>query len=84
MTITFAIEDPELPEAKECINSYFDTLAERFDMPFNREQTNEVDTSVMQLPKGVLVLARDTDGKAVGCGAMKFVDAEAPDIKHVG
>jgi len=83
MTITFAIEDPDLPEAKDCINRYFDTLAERFDMPFDREQTNEVDTSIMRLPQGALVLARDSGGVAVGCGALKFVDPDAPDIKHV-
>lgn len=83
MTITFAVEDPELPEAKWCLDRYFDTLAERFDTPFDREQTNEVDTSIMRLPRGALVLARDADDVAVGCGALKFVDDEAPDIKHV-
>ncbi len=80
--ITYAIEDPDLAESRECLDRYFETLSERFDVPFDRDQTNEVDSSLMRLPRGALILAR-RHGEALGCGALKFVDPHAADIKHV-
>lgn len=82
VSITYAVEDPDLAESRKCLDSYFETLSERFDVPFDRDQTNEVDTELMRLPKGALILAR-RDGEALGCGALKFVDSRAADIKHV-
>lgn len=81
-SITYAVEDPDLAESRQCLESYFETLTARFDVPFDRDKTNEVDTEIMRLPKGALILAR-CNGVALGCGALKFIDARAADIKHV-
>jgi len=78
----FACEDPALAESQACLNSYFDVLAERFDVPFERSKTNAVDVDVMRPPRGWLIIGR-LDGLAVACGALKRVDQDVADIKHV-
>jgi len=80
--VVFGCEDPDQNDSRACLDRYFDVLLERFDEPFERSKTNAVDVDSMRPPHGWLMIGR-IDGQAVACGALKRVDADVADIKHV-
>lgn len=80
--VEIAVEPPESADARHCISSYVAELASRFDAGFDPAKGNSLSEAEMRPPYGYLLLAR-LDGEAVGCGALKRLDAEAAEIKRV-
>jgi DNA-binding MarR family transcriptional regulator/GNAT superfamily N-acetyltransferase len=91
-TVTVGIVDPRHPDAKYCLQSYFDELGARFDAGFDHARTISASTDELTRPAGLLLVAT-LHSEPVGCGALKFhhdAPAEAkrmwvsPDIRGVG
>jgi ribosomal protein S18 acetylase RimI-like enzyme len=80
--ITFAVEDPESPDAKWCFDQYFGELAARFESGFDPARSISADPREIAMPLGVLVIARLRD-QAVGCGAVKFHRNEPAELKRM-
>lgn len=76
------IEDPESPDARWCIESYFGTLRERFDSGFDPAAGIRADAEDLTLPAGLLLIAR-LHGRPVGCGALKLHGRNPAEIKRM-
>ncbi len=70
---TVAAADPGLPEAEALLNE----LSERLAAITGSSGRSSFDADDVRVPSALFVLARDTDGKAVGCGAFRPMDQEA-------
>lgn len=77
--LTIAPEDADSADARRCLDAYIAELAERFEGGF---EGSSFGTADMTPPAGWLLLAR-LDGEAVGCGALKRLDATTGEIKRV-
>jgi ribosomal protein S18 acetylase RimI-like enzyme len=75
-------EAPDSPDARWCLEQYFDELARRFDAGFDPANGNMLEPAEMTPPAGWLVLAR-LDGEPIGCGALKRLGATLGEIKRV-
>lgn len=76
------LEDPASADGRYCLQSYYDELAQRFDVGFDPDAVKNFDPAEMHPPKGWFVVAR-IDGQAVGCGALKRLEPGAGEIKRV-
>jgi DNA-binding MarR family transcriptional regulator len=81
-SVTVSPADPADPAARECIRAYFAELDGRFDTGFDPSRSISADDDELRPPRGVLVLAW-LRGRAVGCGALKFVPGEPADVKRM-
>jgi ribosomal protein S18 acetylase RimI-like enzyme len=81
-SVDLRIEDPESPDARWCIESYFATLHRRFDAGFDPAASIRADAEDLTLPRGLLVLAR-RHGRPIGCGALKLHDRDPAEIKRM-
>ena len=70
------------PEARACLESYYQELAERFETGFDPEAGDLTDAGQMSPPKGVFVLAQ-LDGRPIGCGGLRIVGPGLGEIKRV-
>ena len=77
-----SVEDPESADAKWCVAQYFAELGLRFDEGFDASRTISADAAELRPPRGVFLIAR-LDGRPVGCGALKSIDARAGSIKRM-
>jgi DNA-binding MarR family transcriptional regulator/GNAT superfamily N-acetyltransferase len=75
-TVTVGIADPRHPDAKYCLQSYFDELGARFDGGFDHARTISAGVDELTRPAGLLLVAT-LHSEPVGCGALKF-HADAP------
>jgi GNAT superfamily N-acetyltransferase len=80
--VTFALEDPTTPEARWCIEQYFAELDARFESGFDPSLSISADADELRAPKGALLIAR-LQGKAVGCGALKFHGQAPAELKRM-
>jgi GNAT superfamily N-acetyltransferase len=80
--LAIAVEPPESPDARWCLERYFLELAERFDAGFDPANGNMLTGEEMTPPAGWLLVAR-LEGAPVGCGALKRLDKTAGEIKRV-
>jgi DNA-binding MarR family transcriptional regulator/predicted GNAT family N-acyltransferase len=69
--VTLEAEDPSKPDARWCIQQYFDELNKRFDAGFDPARSISATEHELVPPAGLLVIAR-LRGRAIGCGALKF------------
>jgi DNA-binding MarR family transcriptional regulator/ribosomal protein S18 acetylase RimI-like enzyme len=69
--VRIEITDPRNPDARYCLQSYFEELGRRFDAGFDPAQSISATTEEMTVPAGVLLVAT-VQGSAVGCGALKL------------
>ena len=76
------LEAPDTAEARWCLSEYFAELARRFDSGFDPAGGDRVRDDQMTPPAGFLFLAR-LEGRAVGCGALRRVDATTGEVKRV-
>ncbi len=74
--------DPRHPDARWCLQSYFDELARRFDVGFDPARSISADDEELTAPAGLLLLAR-LHGEPVGCGALKFHGGAPTEIKRM-
>ena len=81
-TVDVHIEDPESPDARWCIESYFATLQGRFDAGFDPAMSIRADAEDLTPPRGLLLVAR-LHGRPIGCGAIKLHDRDPAEIKRM-
>ena len=74
--------DPRHPDARFCLQSYFDELARRFDAGFDPARSISAGDGELTPPAGLLLVAR-LHGEPVGCGALKFHDGAPAEIKRM-
>jgi DNA-binding MarR family transcriptional regulator/GNAT superfamily N-acetyltransferase len=77
-----AVEDPDSPEAKWCLEQYFSELGERFEGGFNAGRSIPADSVDLRPPRGSFLIAR-LDGRPVGCGAVKSAEPGVGSIKRM-
>ncbi len=65
------VTDPREPDARYCLRSYFEELAQRFDSGFDPARSIPAGDDEMTLPNGLLLIA-SVQGTPVGCGALKL------------
>jgi len=73
--------EPDEPQARFCLDTYFTELAERFDGGFDPTRKPFRDEE-MTAPAGLL-LGATRHGDSVGCGAMTFLPRDVAYIKRM-
>ncbi|WP_112248636.1 MarR family winged helix-turn-helix transcriptional regulator [Kribbella monticola] len=81
-TVQIGIVDPRRPEAKFCVQSYFEELGTRFDGGFDQARTISADVDELTLPAGLLLVAT-LHAEPVGCGGLKFHSGEPAEVKRM-
>ncbi|TDU90189.1 MarR family transcriptional regulator with acetyltransferase activity [Kribbella voronezhensis] len=81
-TVQIGIVDPRRPEAKFCVQSYFEELGTRFDGGFDQARTISADVDELTLPAGLLLVAT-LHAEPVGCGGLKFHAGEPAEVKRM-
>lgn len=79
---TFEEVDPAGPEARWCLERYFEELGSRFEAGFDPERSILVDHSELVPPRGVFLVMR-IGMRAVGCGAVKKTSPEVGYVKRM-
>lgn len=74
--------DPQDPDARYCLRSYFAELDARFEGGFDVTAATVAADTQFLAPAGTLVVAR-LAGEPVGCAAMRFVDDDTCYIKRM-
>ncbi len=80
--INVGIVDPRHPDARFCLQSYFDELGERFDGGFDHARSISAGADGLTPPDGVLLVAT-LHSEPVGCGALKFHQDEPTEVKRM-
>jgi GNAT superfamily N-acetyltransferase len=80
--VEIAVEPPGSADARFCLESYFAELDVRFDAGFDPAVTISADEHELTPPAGLLLVAR-LDGRALGCGALKFHGDEPAEVKRM-
>jgi DNA-binding MarR family transcriptional regulator len=80
--VTIAVEDAATPDARWCIEQYFDELNRRFETGFDASRTISAEPAELTLPSGLLLIAR-LRGRPVGCGALKFHRGAPAELKRM-
>jgi DNA-binding MarR family transcriptional regulator len=81
-TVTVGIADPRHPDAKYCLQSYFDELGARFDGGFDHARTISAGVDELTRPSGLLLVAI-LHSEPVGCGALKFHGDDPAEAKRM-
>ena len=74
--------DPEHPDARHCVRSYFDELERRSGEPFDPLVGSTAEPDELRPPHGEMVVAY-LRGAAVGCGALKRTAPADIDVKRM-
>jgi DNA-binding MarR family transcriptional regulator/ribosomal protein S18 acetylase RimI-like enzyme len=80
--ITVAPEPAGSADARWCIAQYFEELGRRFEKGFDPARSIPAAEADMTPPHGVLLVARLRE-RPIGCGALKFHDAEPTELKRM-
>jgi GNAT superfamily N-acetyltransferase len=80
--IEVRVEPPDTAPARWCLQSYFQELAQRFDVGFDPARSNSATDREMTPPDGYFAVAW-LDGHPVGCGALKLGGAGIGEIKRM-
>ncbi|WP_269930904.1 bifunctional helix-turn-helix transcriptional regulator/GNAT family N-acetyltransferase [Aminobacter sp. HY435] len=81
-SVTVDEEDANSAEAQRCMALYVEELAMRFEEGFDTSKGNSVTGSEFIRPHGSFLIAR-LDGNAIGCGAVRMLDAGVAEIKRM-
>jgi DNA-binding MarR family transcriptional regulator/GNAT superfamily N-acetyltransferase len=81
-TVQVGIVDPRRPEARFCVQSYFEELAGRFDDGFDHARTISAGVDELTLPAGLLLVAT-LHAEPVGCAGLKFHTGEPTEVKRM-
>jgi ribosomal protein S18 acetylase RimI-like enzyme len=80
--VSVAVEDPTTPDAHWCIEQYFAELNARFETGFDPAESIPADADELTPPAGALLIAR-LNGRAIGCGALKFHPDAPAELKRM-
>jgi DNA-binding MarR family transcriptional regulator/predicted N-acetyltransferase YhbS len=80
--IQVGIADPRDPDARFCLQSYFDELAARFEGGFDHARSISAGADELTPPAGVLLVAT-LHSQPVGCGGLKFHPGEPTELKRM-
>jgi ribosomal protein S18 acetylase RimI-like enzyme len=80
--VRFAVEDPASADARWCFAQYFAELDARFDAGFDPSLSITADAHELTPPAGALLIARE-EGRAIGCGAVKFHPGTPAELKRM-
>lgn len=81
-SIEIRAEPADSDAARNCLKNYYAELGQRFDNGFDPDAVKNFDPAEMTPPKGYFVVAW-MDGEAVGCGALKRLEAGMGEVKRV-
>jgi ribosomal protein S18 acetylase RimI-like enzyme len=80
--VSVTVEDPTTPDARWCIEQYFAELDARFDAGFDPALSISADAAELTPPAGALLIVR-MNGRAIGCGALKFHQEAPAELKRM-
>jgi GNAT superfamily N-acetyltransferase len=80
--VEFREVDPDDPDARHCIAQYFAELNRRADHDYDPAAGVSADREELVAPAGAFLVAY-TNGRPVGCGAVKHPGGRAADIKRM-
>jgi DNA-binding MarR family transcriptional regulator/GNAT superfamily N-acetyltransferase len=81
-TVEIVPVDPEHPDARQCLRSYFAELERRSGAPFDPLVGSTAEPHELRPPAGEMVVVYLRD-EPVGCGALKHFDSAVTDIKRM-
>ncbi|GAA1567079.1 helix-turn-helix domain-containing GNAT family N-acetyltransferase [Kribbella sancticallisti] len=81
-TVQVGSVDPRHPDARFCLQAYFDELAARFDGGFDHARSISAGVDELTPPAGLLLVAT-LHSEPVGCGALKFHDDGPTEVKRM-
>jgi GNAT superfamily N-acetyltransferase len=80
--VQVSVRDPRDPDARFCLQAYFDELGRRFDSGFDPDRSIPAGDEELTPPAGLLLVAT-LDAGPVGCGALKFHDDGPAELKRM-
>lgn len=81
-TVTLDAVDPDHPDARHCLRSYFTELQEGFETGFDPARSLLPDAGELRAPRGLFLVAR-LHGEPVGCAGLKLLPAVPAEIKRM-
>ncbi|MEE1941710.1 helix-turn-helix domain-containing GNAT family N-acetyltransferase [Streptomyces sp. TRM 70361] len=81
-TVTLEVTDPDHPDARHCLHSFFAELQERFDTGFDPARSLLPDAGELRPPRGVFLVAR-LHGEPVGCAGLKLPSGAPAEVKRM-
>ncbi|MBS2966249.1 MarR family transcriptional regulator [Actinocrinis puniceicyclus] len=70
-TVTVDVTDPDDPDARRCLGSYYAELRERFETGFDPARSLLPDVGDLRAPRGLFLVAR-LHGEALACAGLKL------------
>ncbi|WP_432165433.1 bifunctional helix-turn-helix transcriptional regulator/GNAT family N-acetyltransferase [Streptomyces sp. bgisy031] len=81
-TVTLDVVDPDRPDARHCLRSYFAEVRERFESGFDPARSLLPDAGELRPPHGLFLVAR-LHGEPVGCAGLKLPAGAPAEIKRM-
>ncbi|AZS69785.1 MarR family transcriptional regulator [Streptomyces lydicus] len=81
-TVTLDTVDPDHPDARHCLRSYFAELQARFDTGFDPARSLLPDAGELRPPHGLFLLAR-LHAEPIGCAGLKLPSGAPAEIKRM-
>ncbi len=81
-TVTLDAVDPDHPDARHCLRSYFTELRECFETGFDPARSLLPDAGELRPPRGLFLVAR-LHGEPVGCAGLKLPPGAPAEIKRM-
>lgn len=81
-TVTLDVVDPDHPEARHCLLSYFAELQERFETGFDPALSRLPDAGELRPDHGLFLVAR-LHGEPIGCAGLKLPPGAPAEIKRM-
>jgi DNA-binding MarR family transcriptional regulator/GNAT superfamily N-acetyltransferase len=80
--VEVAVVDPAHRDAQLCLREYFAELGRRFDSGFDPARSTPIELDELRPPAGLFVVAT-LRSEPVGCGALRFHDADPTELKRM-
>lgn len=81
-TVTLDVVDPDHPDARHCLLSYFAELQERFETGFDPAHSLLPDAGELRPSHGLFLVAR-LHGEPIGCAGLKLPPGAPAEIKRM-
>ncbi|MGW1405117.1 bifunctional helix-turn-helix transcriptional regulator/GNAT family N-acetyltransferase [Streptomyces sp. NPDC002403] len=81
-TVALDTVDPDRPDARHCLRSYFAEMQDRFETGFDPARSLLPDAGELRPPHGLFLVAR-LHGRPVGCAGLKLPAGAPAEIKRM-